>query len=153
MRAWWSGLSTREQALIAFAGALAGLFLASQLVVKPLADWRGAAAGRAEAAENAYRLVARAASAAAPVKEGEAATTPPQTALLDAARALQIELTFVNARPDGGVEFQAGPIAPDRAFSLFSTLERRYGISILTADIARSGESPSNVRLQATLSR
>jgi type II secretory pathway component PulM len=151
MKVWWSGLSSREQVLIAVAAAVIIAFLSLQLVLKPVADWRAAAAGRAADAESGYRLVARAAAATAPSTETDSSQTPLRNAVIDTARALQVGLTFVNARPDGSVEFQAGPVAPERVFSLFAALQRQYGAKVVSADIARSPESIDHVRLQATI--
>ncbi|MEX0645203.1 MAG: type II secretion system protein GspM [Parvularculaceae bacterium] len=151
MRAWWSGRSAREQALIAIAAAIFAVFLLLQAVVKPIADWKEAAAGRAAEAESGYRLVARAASATVPPREADGAEVPLRNAVIDTGRALQVGLTFVNARPDGSVEFQAGPVAPERVFSLFAALQSRYGAKVVSADIARSPESIDQVRLQATI--
>ncbi len=151
MKAWWSGLSAREQALIALAAAIFAASLSLQLVVKPVLDWKASAADRAAEAESGYRLVARAAATTAAPNATDEAQTPLRNAVIDTARAMQVGLTFVNARPDGSVEFQAGPVAAERAFSLFAALQGRYGAKVVSADIARSPESLGQVRLQATI--
>jgi hypothetical protein len=44
-------------------------------------------------------------------------------------------------------------VEPEKAFQLFSNLERDFAVRVIAADIARSPETPQQVRLQATLSR
>lgn len=153
MRAWWAGLSNREQVLIAVAGALGALLLLTQIVIRPVANWRSDATRRVEQAENGYRLVAQAAAVAAPDSAAAGEATPARNALTETARRMSVNLNFVNEHPDGSIEFQAGPVEPERAFALFSTLERDFGVRVVAADIARAAETPQHVRVQATLSR
>lgn len=154
MRSWWMGLTARERLVIlAGAGVLAALALL-QLVFAPVVAWRAGAEKRALAAEENYRLVHRSASLAAPRgSEAAASEAPVRNVLNETAAMLQIELTFVNALPDGSVDVQAGPVAPERIYELFSTLERTYGVEVKAADMARAADDPNAVRIQATLAR
>lgn len=152
MKAWWSGLSAREQGLIAVAAALGALLLLTQIVIRPVVGWRSATAQRAEQAESGYRLVAQAA-ALAPTSTKASAEISAANALTETARRMNVNLNFVNEHPDGSIEFQAGPVDAERAFALFAALERGFAVRAIAVDMARSPESPHLVRLQATLSR
>jgi hypothetical protein len=144
----------REQALIALAIIVFVMFVLLQAIIGPVGRWRSAANDRAELAANNYRLVAQAAATAAPGGSGGArAATPPRNALIDTARALGVDLTFVNEHADGSIEFQAATAAPEKAFALFAALEQNFGVKIVAADMARSPEAPTTVRLQATVAR
>jgi type II secretory pathway component PulM len=151
MNAWWANRTARERLLLALGAGLIGFFALAQATLVPLIKWRSGAAARADAAEARYQLVARSAAIATPVK---AASAEPVRNVLNAlAAALDIELTFVNALPDGSVELQAGPAAPDRLFDLFLRLEREHGVKVVSADLSRSSEDADLVRAQATLAR
>ena len=151
MNAWWRGRTAREKLILSLGAALVALVVIAQMTLVPLVNWRGAAAERAASAEERYRLVARSAAIATPVKTSNA--EPVRNVLNNVAAAAQLELTFVNALPDGSVDMQAGPVAPDRLFDLFSRLEREYGVKVKSADIARASEDGDKVRVQATLTR
>lgn len=154
MKAWWEGRSAREQALLAVAGAMFALLAAWGLLLHPITNWTQTAAERADEAESGYRLVARAAANAAPQKNGDVdGATPVRNAVVKIAGDLNIELSFVNATPDGVVEIQGNGALPSRVFTMFSSLQNKNGIRILSADIARNSDNPSTVRFQATLSR
>lgn len=153
MKAWWSGLSAREQGLVAIAVALGALLLLTQLVIRPVITWRSATAKRAEQAENGYRLVAQAAAVAAPAGMEASAEILARSALTETARRMSVNLNFVNEHPDGSIEFQAGPVDPERALELFAALERDFAVRAIAVDMARTPEAPQQVRLQATLSR
>jgi type II secretory pathway component PulM len=153
MREWWLARTSRERGLIAAAAVMGALFLAMQLAIRPVMNWRNAASQRVEQAESGYQIVAQAAAAVAPENSAAGAATPARNALTDTARQLGVSLNFVNEHPDGSIEFQAGPVEPEKAFQLFSNLERDFAVRVIAADIARSPEAPQQVRLQATLSR
>lgn len=151
MSAWWAARTARERVILALGAAALALLLVAQLTIMPLIKWRGDIEARAGAAEERYKIVARSAALATPVKtEG---TEPVRNVLNTVAGALQVELTFVNALPDGSVDLQAGPLPPDKVFTLLSRLEREHGIKVKSADIARASEDASKVRVQATVAR
>jgi general secretion pathway protein M len=151
MKDFWNARTPRERLLLAIAAAAISLFFLLQLVVAPIARWRSAALERAEAAEANYELVALAAGQA--ITASPTGNVPVRNLLNDAALAAQVPLTFINARPDGGVEMQAGPASPERVYELFAALERRHGVQIESADIAREPADPALVRVQASLKR
>lgn len=153
MKAWWAERSAREQALLAAGAAILAVFAAWALLLRPVAGWRESAAERAEQAESGYRLVARAAASAAPQGRDADSETPVRNAVIEVASEFKVELSFVNATPDGAVEIQGSDAAPERVFLMLSALQSRHAIRIASADIARSGDNPATVRFQAMLTR
>lgn len=152
MTAWWRTLSERERVLVGGAAALFAVVFLWFAVIGPASAWRAGAAARAQAAESGYRLVSRAAALAnSSAKDPNA--PPLRNAVVQAAASLKIDLSFVNALPDGTVEVQGGTAAPERVFQLLSTLETKQAVKIIDVDIARSADNPASVRFQATLSK
>ncbi|MEE2691795.1 MAG: type II secretion system protein GspM [Pseudomonadota bacterium] len=152
MKAWWENLSPREKLALQVLAVVAGLFVVLQLIAAPLGSWRADAERRARLAETNYRLVAEAA-AFGDVSAGEDRQTPIRTALREAATANDVTLNFTNERPDGSVEAQAANVAPDKLFGMFAALDQRYGVRVVTADIARLGDNTGLVRAQMTFAR
>lgn len=153
MTAWWRGLSIRERIVVAGGVAVIGALASLQLFLSPVLSWRAEAALRAEAAHGDYRLVFRSAALGKPAKAAGVSQAPVRNVLTDLANRAGVPLVFVNALPDGSVEMQAGPAAPEAVFRLFAALESDHGVSVAVADIARAADEPSMVRLQATLRR
>jgi type II secretory pathway component PulM len=151
MKAWWFSRTARERLVMTIGGGVLAALLLVQAMVAPLLSWRASSTKKAADAEANYRLVAEAAATAAPPASGSA--TPVRNLLNDAARTLNIDLTFVNALPDGSVDVQAGPVAPEKLFELLAKLERESGVKVKSADIARTSEDPNRVRVQATLAK
>lgn len=151
MKSWWAGRTERERLVMAAGGIFVSALALFQLTLAPLLAWKNDARTGARAAEENYRMVALAASATGPVISPSAA--PVRNVINETAAALQIDLTFVNVRPDGAVDLQAGPAPPDRLFQFFSKLEREHGVKVQTADIARASDNPDQVMVQAALAR
>ena len=152
MKAWWENLSQRERMLLGGGAVIVAVLILLQFVLSPLISWRTDVRAEAETAERNYELVARAA-ATAPGHESVDEETPVRNVLNDAASRNRVNLTFVNALPDGSVSLQAGPVTAENVFSLFDDLERSYAVRVVNADIARAPEDAGLVRLQATVSR
>lgn len=152
MRAWWTARSERERVILAAAALVFGLGALHQLGLAPLLAWRNGADARAAAAEESYRLVTRAAAAAA-ARPKRAGDQPARNALVASASAVGVGLAFVNALPDGSVDFQTEPSPPERVFELIARLEREHAVAVRTIDIARAVDDPRLVRVQATLAR
>lgn len=150
---WWSQRSERERALLAALGAAALLFAVVFLVWRPIIGFRANAAAQAEAGENTYRLIARAARLGAKSASPAEAATSVRAALTEAAGGLAVELSFVNARDDGAVDAQIAAAPPEKVFLLLSMLERRYGVKVSAIDVARVTDGATEVRAQMTLAR
>lgn len=155
MRAWWENLSPRERLSLYALGAVAGLFVLLQLIIAPLGGWRSDAERRARTAETNYRLVAEAAALGQQGRPAQAAsqTTPVRTAVREAASMHSVILNFINERADGVVETQAANVPPEQLFSMLSTLEKQYGVRVVSADIARLSDNAGAVRAQLTFAR
>jgi len=151
MSAWWSARTPRERLIISAGAMIAALLGVGQFVISPIFRWRDGVETQAAAAEDGYRLVARSAAIATPAKAASA--EPVRNVLNAAAGALGVELTFVNALPDGSVDLQAGPVAPERLFDLISRLDRDHGVKVRSADISRASENGDLVRVQANVAR
>lgn len=138
MSAWWHGFSARERIMVLAAAALAGVLLASLGVIRPLADWRATAERSAKSARDAYELTA----AAAAVAGGSAQTsllqqTPMRDALISTTRAADIELVRLGTEANNQIEVQVEPVAGDVFFAWLADLERRFGVTVVLADITR----------------
>lgn len=151
MKAWWISRSPRERLILLAAAGLIGAGLFFQLALSPIVRWRSESGARAAAAEETYRLVARAAAGAG--AKAAASDVPIRNALTASAASLQVGLAFVNALPDGSVDMQTDPVAPEKVFEMLARLEAEHGIRAKTVDIARSLDDKTLVRVQATLSR
>lgn len=149
MIGWWRNLQPRERVVVAVGALLIAALAAVQLIAAPLVAWRANSLVRAQAAQDAYRLVLRSAAIAAPARPAARTGRPVRDALVEHAAALQIELTFVNALADGSVDAQAAPVAPDRLFELFARLEAVEGVMVRSADVARTPDDANLVRAQA----
>lgn len=149
MKAWWAARTLRERLIIGAGVAIFIMAAVAEFAVAPVLEWRDGAEARAASAEDRYRLVARSAALATPVLAK--GTEPVRNVLNLVAGALGVELTFVNAMPDGSVDMQAGPVAPERLFELLSRLEREHGVKVKSADISRA--DGDLVRIQVTLGR
>jgi type II secretory pathway component PulM len=152
VRAFWDKLSPRERVFVIAGGAVVALLILVQLIIAPAAGWRRAMAEKRDGAEDLYRLVASASANAGGAAQNSGAdlASPIINAVTDTATAGGIEISFRNARPDGGVDATIAA-DPEKLFEWLRTLEERYGISVAAADIAR--EKGGGVRAQLTLVR
>lgn len=152
MRAFWEKLSSRERVFVMAGGAIAGLLVLVQLIVAPAVDWRRSMAQKRDGAEDLYRLVASASANAGGATQSPGAdlAAPIINAVTDTAAASGVEISFRNARPDGGVDATVTADS-EKLFEWLRTLESRFGVTVAAADIAR--EKAGGVRAQLTLAR
>ena len=143
MTAWWYDLSQRERLLIMAAGALAAV-----LLVRPLAQWRGAAADRADAARDGYELVASAAAVGSPdAAAAPRANVPLRQSITSSAVNAQIELVRIGAVSNGQIEVQPQPVEGARLFQWLGALENQYGVKVVFADISRAEGGAVNAQV------
>ncbi|MDZ7627773.1 MAG: type II secretion system protein GspM [Parvularculaceae bacterium] len=152
MKAFWDRLSQRERLFVLFGGALVAILVLLQLIVAPAIGWRRSMAEKREGAEDLYKLVASASATSGGVATNAASdrSTPIINVVTDTAAASGVEISFRNARPDGGVDANITS-DPEKLFDWLSTLESSFGVSVTAADIAR--EKDGSVRAQLTLAR
>lgn len=152
MKAFWERLAPRERLFVIGGGAIVGLLILLQLIVAPAIGWREAMKAKRAGAEDLYRLVASASATAGggPTAAGADLTTPIINVVTTTAAASGVEISFRNARPDGGVDATIAA-DPEKLFIWLSALEKEYGVSVAAADIAR--EKGGGVRAQLTLAR
>lgn len=152
MKAFWERLAPRERLFVIAGGAVAGALVLLQLIVAPAIGWREAMKSKRAGAEDLYKLVATASASAggAAATAGADLSTPIINVVTDTAGANGIEISFRNARPDGGVDATVAA-DPEKLFEWLRTLESNYGVSVAAADIAR--EKNGGVRAQLTLAR
>ncbi len=152
MRAFWEKLSQRERVFVGVGGAIAGLLVLFQLIVAPAVGWRQSMAEKRDGAEDLYRLVASASASAGGATQDAGAdlTSPIINVVTDTAAAGGVEISFRNARPDGGVDATVSAES-EKLFEWLRTLESRFGVTVAAADIAR--EKDGGVRAQLTLAR
>lgn len=152
MKAFWDRLAPRERLFVIAGGAVAGALLLLQLVIAPAIGWREAMKAKRAGAEDLYKIVAAASASAggAAANAGADLSTPIINVVTDTASANGVEISFRNARPDGGVDATVAA-DPEKLFDWLRTLESNYGVSVAAADIAR--EKSGGVRAQLTLAR
>ncbi|MEM9169870.1 MAG: type II secretion system protein M [Pseudomonadota bacterium] len=156
MNAVWTGLSARERLMVAGAAALIGGTLFILLVVAPVFEWRASAARRLETAERTYALVAEAARRGPSAKAASATMdlkTATRSVVFQTADQARVSLAFVNAIADDRVTISADGVDPDRFFAWLGVLERRYGVTVENADLARDPRNPGRISVKATLGR
>lgn len=152
MKAFWEKLAPRERLFVLAGGAIAGALILLQLIIAPALGWREAMKSKRAGAEDLYRLVASASASAGGVATtaGADLSTPIINVVTDSASAGGVEISFRNARPDGGVDATVAA-DPEKLFEWLRTLETSYGVAVTAADIAR--EKGGGVRAQLTLAR
>lgn len=152
MKAYWEKLAPRERLFVMVGGAVVGLLVLLQLIIAPAIGWREAMKTKRTGAEDFYRLVASASASAGGVAANADAdlATPIINVVTDTAAANGVEISFRNARPDGGVDATVAA-DPEKLFEWLRSLENAYGVSVAAADIAR--EKGGGVRAQLTLAR
>lgn len=153
MSAFWARLSGRERLFVLVGGVIVGALALIFLVISPAINWRASMAQKRDRAEELHRLVAEASVSAGAGAAGVGANldAPIQNVLTETSGQYAIVVNYRNVRPDGGVE--ANVIAdPRKLFEWLRALEVQYGVSVATADIARSA-SGEDVTAQLTLVR
>ena len=154
MNAFLERLSERERLFVSVGGAVVALVALLQFAAFPLLRWRADMAERRTNAETLYLLVAEAGAArggAASATLSPKAATPVRNAIADSAKAERVELSYLNARPDGAVEANAAA-ASDALYRWLGALSRDYGVVVIAADIARD-QNDGGLRARLTLSR
>lgn len=153
MRAFWQGLSGREQTLILVGGALAGLFIALQLILSPMLSWRADQRREMESARGLYELVAEAAPLGEVSARADANAGPARTIVSQTADSAGVSIVFINARGDRAVDVNIASVSPDALFQWLALLRTDYNIVVDTADIARDTGNPQTLRAQITMSQ
>jgi len=153
MKAFLAKLTSRERLFVRAGGAIAGALAIVLLVISPAINWRSTMAQKRDRAEDLHRLVIEASAlagvdAAAPGVNLEA---PIQNVLTESSGQHAIVVNYRNVRPDGAVEANVAA-GPRELFGWLRALEVQYGVSVATADIARS-EAGDKVTAQLTLVR
>jgi len=153
MKAFWDRLSGREKIFVGAGAAIAALLIVIQLVVAPALGWRADMTDKRKRAEDLYRLVAEASSAAgvSAAAAGVDLEAPIMNVLTQTTAEFSVVVNYRNARADGGIDANvAAP--PDKFFDWLRALEARYGVTVAAADIARASDGES-VQAQLTIVR
>jgi len=155
MKAYWQNLTERERLIVTIGAAIIGLGLFFLAVVNPLNSWRDNAERRSAAAERNFGMVRQAAmrGGSAQVSANADTQTPVRNVLSETASSLGFPLSSYNPLPDGNVTASVNSVGADQLFNWIGELERRYGITVVSADIAREADNPDLVRVQLTLGR
>jgi len=155
MTVFWQNLSDRERLLLLVGGIIVSLCLLILLVIGPAMSWRSASTERALIAERNYEMVRQAASqqpTSSPSDQIDT-ETPVRIVLSQTTSASGFSLTSINPLPDGNVSASASNVNADQLFAWIGDLQARYGVVVVTADIARDVDNPGNVRAQITFGR
>ena len=153
MNEFWKRLSDREKLAVGVGAAIAGVVIILQLILSPVLGWRAEQAEQRQRAEDLYRLVTQA-SGSAGIAAGEAGadmSTPILNALTTTTGEFSITVNYRNARGDGAVETNVTAPA-DKIFDWLRALDKRFGVTVASADIAR-GAAGEEVQAQLTLVR
>ena len=153
MKAFWQGLSGREQMLILIGGALAGLFVVLQLILSPMLSWRADQRRDMANARGLYELVAEAAPLGEIATGAAANAGPARTIVSQTANSAGVSIVFINARGDNAVDVNIASVSPDALFQWLALLRTDYNIIVDTADIARDTGNPQTLRAQITMSQ
>jgi type II secretory pathway component PulM len=153
MREFWARLSDREKLFVGIGGAVVAVIALLQLILAPAINWRADMVQRRESAQDLYRLVSEASASAgvAAAAAGVDLNTPILNVLTQTTAEFAIVVNYRNARADGAVE--ANVAAPaEKLFEWLHALESRYGVTVATADVARSATG-TEAQAQLTLVR
>lgn len=155
MKAYWQNLTDRERLVVMGGAIIIGIGLFFMLIFSPLNNWREDSARRSVAAERNFEMVHQAAKSGG----GNVSTdnvdlqTPIRNVLSETAGRFGFPLSSYNPLPDGNVTASASGVGAVELFNWVGELERRYGITVITADIAREADNPDLVRVQLTFGR
>lgn len=145
---WWADLSKREQMLVMVAAGLFVVLFVSLFVIRPITQWREDVAQREASARDGYELVASAAAIGAAASSSEQVSqTPLRQAVLTSASAANIELVRIGSADEGQIEVQSQPVDGDSLFRWLETLEKRYGVTVVLADISRAPDGAVNAQV------
>lgn len=153
MKAFWDRLSDREKLFVGVGGAIVAALAFIQFMIAPAFGWRAGMSDKRERAEELYGLVSQASANAGVVAAGAGVDlqTPILNVLTQSTGDHKIQVNYRNARPDGGVEANVAA-DPQKLFDWLGMLERQYGVTVASADIARA-TSGEGVQAQLTLVR
>lgn len=154
MSGFWQGLSQREKYFIIGGATIIGLFGLIQIIIMPIFNWRHERQRSISQAENFYELAVQASASSSSAATIEAdLTTPVRNVISSTAPSRGIVLDFVNARDDGSVEVSIGNISTDDLYGWFSDLEKKFSITLVSADVARSPEAEGTANARLVFSR
>lgn len=143
---WWDGRTPRERHLL---GVMAAMLLATLIwlgVVRPLMEWRTAAAERraqatATAAE-VRRDLARLAPAAAPARLAAAEGLEPLVRRSAESAGLAAELSM---GPDGGLAFRVASAPSGAALAWLAALEADHGLRVCRLGVVENADATVSV--------
>ena len=155
MTDYWNGLTERERLVLLAGGGFLAIGLFFLMLWSPLMEWRESARQNIVRSEGDFRLIQQAASQGPASSQGGNVdtSTPIRNVISATAKQIGFPLTSYNPLPDGSVTASASGATPDKLFEWVLELERRYAITVLSADIARESDNPDMVRVQMTLGR
>ncbi|MBA4804828.1 MAG: type II secretion system protein M [Brevundimonas sp.] len=143
---WWEGRTLRERRLLV---VMAALFVATAAwlgLVRPLMDWRSAAAERrAEAtveAAAARRDLARLAPETSGPRRAGAEGLEPLVRRTAEAAGLAADLSM---GPDGGLAFRVASVPSGTGFAWLSALEADHGLRICRLGVVENADATVNL--------
>jgi len=143
--AWWDGRTLRERRMLIVMVVLSTICAGWLALVQPLLAWRGAAAGRAEAAAVTLAEVRVLAAASTPARPG---TAPPAEGLEPLIRrtadAAGLEVVTVMAA-SGQLGFQLSSVSSGPLFAWLSALETDHHLSICSLGVTENADATLNV--------
>lgn len=153
MSAFWERLTVRERLFVRVGGAIAVALAIALLVILPAVNWRSSMAQKLSRAKELHQVVAEASALAGVggAAPGVNLDLPIQNVLTETSSQYAIVVNYRNVRPEGGVEANVAA-DPRKLFDWLRALEVEYGVSVATADIARSA-SGDEVTAQLTFVR
>ena len=155
IKQWWTDRSIREQVLLASLSLIAVLLIAFQFVVRPLVEYRAAAAAANQEAMAYLKDVESSAATIIGLQDliridVDADIQTMRTAVSTAARDAGIAITRLQPITSGGLDVWLDNAESTSLFNWTVSLHEKYGIGVTRASIQRNDDA--TVRAQISLS-
>lgn len=144
IRAWWDGLSNREQIMLGLAGSLLLVLVITGLVIQPLLGWHARARHEYASAMQLYRAVEADAERFRILSAAQPASDAPTQSLRSVVGALALRHDIALARmvpgEDGRLTVNIDRAETTAVLAWLVDLEQRYGIRPQASTLDREAD-------------
>ena len=145
MTDFWSSRSPRERALLALAGILTSVLLASLLVIRPALTARAAAEAKLDTSVRSLdAVIANAPQGAYTGTVSPATVETLRTGLVDLAARAGLAVSRLQAGDEGQVVVQFDAASPTLVFGWLERVEKQFGAA--PTEVTLTGDREGNVR-------
>lgn len=141
---WWAGRTLRERRLLLFMWGLIAVTAVWLCVVRPILDWRNAAAERVAVAETDLAEVRVAAAALTPRAPGPARPAEGLEPLVRRTAEAAGVTVVTTMSPSGRLGFQATRVQSGPLFSWLSVLETDHQLAICDLGVVENTDATLN---------